>query len=57
MEINHKCCICGRTQEDLLKEDILQGAMMLAVFPTDADGHTKGKPVPLCKRCWGKFIK
>ncbi len=52
-EINHKCCICELTQDELLKYG---GAMMLAVFPTDADGTTKGKPQPLCKRCWKKFI-
>lgn len=52
-KINHKCCICGFTQDDLLKSG---GGMMLAVFPTDADGTTNGKPQPLCRRCWRKFI-
>lgn len=54
MVINKRCCICGFTQSDLLKSD--RGGMMLAVFPTDKSGKTNGKPMPLCVRCWNKYI-
>ena len=53
-KINHKCIICELTQEDLLKRG---GALMLAVFPTDADGSTKGNPQPLCRNCWRRNFR